>query len=144
VLPDASVGQPYEGFIITSNNSGATFSISSGSLPPGLSMPSSYGASGTIVGGTPTKQGTFTFTVTGTDQQGQPLQQAYSITVGRAPPLAIVLPAGGATLGPGQVGVAYAQNFFLSGGVAPLYLVGRVGAAAARPRADEHHRALRH
>jgi large repetitive protein len=119
VLPGASVGQPYEGFIITSNNSGGTFAIASGSLPPGLSMPSSYGASGTIVAGTPTRQGTFTFTVKGTDQQGQPLQQAYSITVGPAPPLAITLPASGATLSPGQVGVAYAQNFSLSGGVAP-------------------------
>jgi large repetitive protein len=119
VLPSASVGQSYEAFIITSSNSGGTFAITSGSLPPGLSMPSSYGASGTIVAGTPTQQGTFTFTVKGTDQQGQPLQQAYTITVGPAPPLAIVLPASGATLGPGQVGVAYAQNFFLSGGVAP-------------------------
>ena len=82
VLPNAALGQPYEGFIITSNNSGGTFAIISGSLPPGLSMPSSYGASGTIVGGTPTQQGTFTFTVKGTDQEGQPLQQAYSITVG--------------------------------------------------------------
>ena len=82
VLPSATLGQPYEGFIITSNNSGGTFAIISGSLPPGLSMPSSYGASGTIVGGTPTQQGTFTFTVKGTDQEGQPLQQAYSITVG--------------------------------------------------------------
>ena len=119
VLPGASLGQPYEGFIITSNNSGGAFAIISGSLPPGLSMPSSYGASGTIVAGTPTRQGTFTFTVKGTDQQGQSLQQAYSITVGPAPPLAIVLPASGATLGPGTVGVSYAQNFFLSGGVAP-------------------------
>ena len=119
VLPGASVGQPYEGFIITSNNSGGTFAIIAGSLPPGLSMPSSYGASGTIVAGTPTRQGTFAFTVKGTDQQGQPLQQAYSITVGPAPPLAIVLPASGPTLSPGQAGMAYAQNFFLSGGVAP-------------------------
>jgi large repetitive protein len=102
-----------------SSGAGGTFAIISGSLSPGLSMPSSYGASGTIVAGTPTRQGTFTFTVKGTDQQGQPLQQAYSITVGPAPPLTIVLPASGATLSRGQVGVAYTQNFFLSGGVAP-------------------------
>jgi len=119
VLPGASVGQPYEGFILTNNNSGGTFSIVAGSLPPGLSMPASYGASGTIVAGTPTQQGTFPFTVKGTDQQGQPLQQAYSITVGAPPPLTIVLPAGGSTLPAGKVGAAYAQNFFLSGGVAP-------------------------
>ncbi len=30
-----------------------------------------------------------------------------------------MLPAGGSTLAPGTVGVAYAQNFFLSGGMAP-------------------------
>ena len=34
-------------------------------------------------------------------------------------PLKVVLPASGSTLFPGTVGVAYAQNFFLSGGVAP-------------------------
>jgi hypothetical protein len=119
VLPGASVGQPYEGFIITSLNAGGTFAIVSGSLPPGLSMPASYGASGTIVGGTPTKQGTFTFTIKGTDQAGQPLQQTYSITVGQPPPLTVVLPAGGSTLAAGKVGTAYAQNFFLSGGQAP-------------------------
>ena len=119
VLPGASVGQPYEGFIITSNNSGGTFAIVAGSLPPGLSMPATYGASGTIVAGTPTQRGTFPFTVTGTDQQGQPLRQAYSITVGAPPPLTVALPAGGSTLPAGKVGTAYAQNFFLSGGVAP-------------------------
>jgi Putative Ig domain len=86
VLPRAHVGQQYEGFIITSNNSGGTFAIVAGSLPPGLSMPASYGASGTIVGGTPSKQGTFTFTVKGTDQEGQPLQQTYSIRVGAPRP----------------------------------------------------------
>ena len=119
VLPDANIGQGYEAFIITSHESGGTFAVVSGSLPPGMTMPSVYGAAGTIVAGTPTQQGTFTFTVKGTDGQGQPLQQAYSITVDPPLPLAVVLPAGGSTLHSGTVGTAYAQGFFLSGGVAP-------------------------
>jgi hypothetical protein len=118
VLPGATVGEPYEGFILTSANSGGTFSIAAGSLPPGLSMPSSYGASGTIVAGTPTTQGTFTFTVRGTDQQGQRLRQAYSIAVGPPAPLTITFPA--VCCNAGTLGQAYLQNFFLSGGVGPF------------------------
>jgi Putative Ig domain len=117
VLPGANIGQGYEGFILTSNNSGGTFSISSGSLPPGMSMPSSYGASGTIVAGTPTQQGTFTFTVKGTDQEGQPLQQTYSIQVGPPLPLSITDP--NPCCPAGTVDTPYDQNLFASGGVQP-------------------------
>jgi large repetitive protein len=117
VLPDAAVGQNYEGFIITSNNSGGSFSIISGSLPPGMSMPSSYGASGTIVAGTPTRQGTSTFTVKGTDQEGQPLQQTYSIKVG--PPLPLVITSGSCCAS-SPAGTPYGVNFFADGGVQPL------------------------
>ena len=53
VLPAAAVGQPYEAFLLTSNGAVDTFTITKGSLPPGLSMPATYGAAGTIVGGTP-------------------------------------------------------------------------------------------
>jgi hypothetical protein len=116
VLPDASQGQSYEGFIVTSHNSGGTFTIASGSIPPGMTMPRQYGASGTIVAGTPTQQGIFTFTVKATDQQGQPLQQTYRITVGPPPPLQ-VNPTGGCA--PGTVGSAYQQDFFAQGGTQP-------------------------
>ena len=39
VLPAAAVGQPYEAFLLTSNGAVDTFTITRGSLPPGLSMP---------------------------------------------------------------------------------------------------------
>ena len=55
----------------------------------------------------------------GTGDQGQPLFQAYSITVDPSQPLTVVLPSSGSTLVPGTVGQSYGQNFFLSGGAAP-------------------------
>jgi large repetitive protein len=119
VLPDSVVGQPYQGHLPTSHNAGGTLSIVAGALPPGLSLPSTFGPSGDIVGGTATQQGTSTFTVQGTGDQGQPLYQAYQITVDPNLPLTIVLPASGSTIGPAMVGGAYAQNFFLSGGAGP-------------------------
>ena len=122
VLPDATVGQPYQGHLVTSHKAGGTLSIVAGALPPGLSLPATFAASGAIIGGTPGQpgiEGTFSFTVQGTGDQGQPLYQAYQITVDQDLPLTIVLPASGSTLFPGTVGQALALNFFLSGGAAP-------------------------
>ena len=87
-----------------------------------MQMPATYAAGATIIGGTPTQQGTFTFTVDNVpfSQPGAPPSQGtYSITLGPPLPLQVVLPAGGSDLSPGTVGVAYAQSFFLGGGVAP-------------------------
>jgi hypothetical protein len=122
VLPDAVVGESYQGHLVTSHNAGGTLSIAVGALPPGLSLPATFGASGAIVGGTPAQPGeepTYSFTVQGTGDQGQPLYQAYQITVDPDQPLTIVLPSSGSTLYPGTVGQSLALDFFLSGGAGP-------------------------
>jgi hypothetical protein len=123
VLPDAVVGQPYQGHLPTSHNAGGTLSVVAGSLPPGLSLSATFGPSGAIVGGTPGQAGIdggSSFTVQGTGDQGQPLYQAYSIAVDQNQPLTIVPPSGGSALSPGMVGQAYfGQDFFLSGGAGP-------------------------
>jgi hypothetical protein len=120
VLPAAAVGQPYEAFLLTSNGAVDTFTITKGGLPPGLSMPATYGAAGTIVGGTPTRQGTFTFTVhvTPFGARMPSTNGTYSITVGSPPPLTITFPS--TCCNAGTVGSSYFQNFFSSGGVGPF------------------------
>ena len=120
VLPAATAGQPYEAFLLTSNGAVDTFTITSGSLPPGLSMPATYGAAGTIVGGTPTGQGTFTFTVhvTPFGKTTPSTNGTFSITVGGPPPLTITFPV--TCCNAGTVGTAYFQDFFTSGGTGPF------------------------
>ena len=121
VLPDAVTGLPYQGHLVTSHKAGGTLSVVAGSLPPGLSLPATFTGSGDTIGGTPATPGTepsYTFTVQGTGDQGQPLYQAYSIMVDPNEPLAINA-SGGTALGPGTVGQPFAQNFFLSGGAGP-------------------------
>ncbi len=124
VLPALNVGLPAEEFLLNSGGGVDVWTIVAGSIPPGMQMPSVYGAGATIIGGTPTQQGTFTFTVDNVpfnNPSAPPSQGTYSITVNQPLPLKVVLPASGSTLPPGTVGVAYAQNFFLSGGVAPYF-----------------------
>ncbi|WP_370350292.1 putative Ig domain-containing protein [Catenulispora sp. EB89] len=123
VLPDSIAGRAYQGHLPTSHNAGGTIGIVSGALPAGLSLSSAFGPSGALVSGTPATasnvNNTYNFTVQGTGDLGQPLYQAYQITVDPDQPLSIVLPGIGSTLSSGTVGEAYAQNFFLSGGAAP-------------------------
>ena len=130
VLPRANVADSYEAFIITSEEDGGTFQIVSGSLPPGLKMPARFGAAGTIVGGTPTMEGTFPFTVTGTDDLGQPLKQAYSITV--APPLRLAI-ENPSTLPAGQVGASYFPVTFFTTHGAPATVTWSVAAGHLPP-----------
>ena len=81
VFPAASRGERYEAFIVTNDNTTNTFTVTAGSLPPGISLLPN-GTQGGILIGTPTQDGTFTFTVDVVNPEGQTAQQTYSITVG--------------------------------------------------------------
>ena len=90
---------------------------------PSPPCPTSCPETSATISGTPAQPGvepTYTFTVQGTGDEGQPLYQAYSITVDPNQPLTVVLLTSGSTLVPGTLGQAYAQNFFLSGRGNPL------------------------
>ena len=120
VLPDAEIGVPYqEGHLATSHQAGGTLSVVSGSLPPGLTLPTTFAGAADIVGGTATDPGVEpgrNFTVQGTGDQGQPLYQAYTILVDQNLPLSINTCC--TTLAP-DVGQSVAKNLFLTGGAAP-------------------------
>ena len=124
VLPDATLSVPYQGHLVTSHNAGGSVSIVAGALPPGLTLPATFGASGDFISGTDTQplgeSNTYTFTVQGTGDQGQPLYQVYQLSVDPDQPLTINLPSyDGSTLPPAMAGGTYAQDFFLNGGAAP-------------------------
>jgi uncharacterized repeat protein (TIGR01451 family) len=71
-LPDGAFGAPYPATTLSSSGgtTPVTWSVSSGSLPAGLTLGSSSGT----ISGTPTAAGTFTFGITATDS-GSPTPQ---------------------------------------------------------------------
>jgi len=86
VLPAATLGQGYETLIASSGGKGPTpfvFKVVAGTLPPGLSLPPDYaiGEHGTIIGGTPSAKGAFTFTIQVTDGAGDTATGPFSLTV---------------------------------------------------------------
>jgi hypothetical protein len=89
-----------------------TWSITSGSLPAGLTLSASSG----VISGTPTASGTYSFTALATDS-GSPVQTksaALSITVA-GPTLTIT----SSTLAAATVGTDYTQTLTASGGTLP-------------------------
>jgi hypothetical protein len=83
MLPDGAECHPYSANIFTvyGGTTPFTWSVESGSFPPGLTMTPSDGA----ITGTPTKAGTFTFTVKVADSSSPPFTATQSQTVVIAP-----------------------------------------------------------
>src|SRR5207302_5398545 len=110
-LPGGTVGSAYSA---TLNASGGTspysWSVSSGTLPTGLSLSSS----GTL-SGTPTVAGAFPFTVAVKDAASASASASLSINVVSLPPLQIT----SSQLPGGTVGSAYSTTLSASGGTSP-------------------------
>jgi uncharacterized repeat protein (TIGR03803 family) len=102
-----TLNQP--GFLQTFSASGGVggiiFSITAGTLPPGLTL----GTAG-VLAGVPTATGTYAFTVTATDSLGTPATLSYTMTIN--PALSITT----TTLAGGTVGTSYTQTIGATGG----------------------------
>jgi hypothetical protein len=86
VLGDGQLNQQYEALIASSGGSGPTpflFKVVAGSIPPGMQLPPDYaiGEHGTIIGGTPTLRGTYSFTIQVTDGAGDTATGQFSLTI---------------------------------------------------------------
>jgi hypothetical protein len=80
--------QQYEALIASSGGSGPTpflFKVVAGSIPAGMQVPPDYaiGEHGTIIAGTPTKRGTFAFTIQVTDGTGATANGQFTLTINR-------------------------------------------------------------
>lgn len=89
-LPVATQGSPYSQSLTAAGGAGSyTFAITSGSLPPGLTLSSSG-----VLSGTPLVGGNFTFTATATDANGCKGARDYTLSVCGITVLPATLPNG--------------------------------------------------
>ncbi len=97
-LPGGTVGSAYDQTVSASGGTGPyAFSVTSGSLPAGLSL-----SAGGILSGTPTTSLTYNFTVSARDADSCSGSLGYSVTIQPAPPPTVSLI---------DLGLAYAQDF---------------------------------
>jgi uncharacterized protein YhjY with autotransporter beta-barrel domain len=110
-LPNGTQGVAYSQTVTASGGTGPyTYSVSSGSLPNGLSLNTNSG----VISGTPSVGGSFSFTVRGDDSIGNFGTRNYTVNIGSNS--LVINPA---TLPNGTVGASYSQSVTASGGTGP-------------------------
>ncbi len=109
-LPSGTVGVAYsQPLVATGGVRPYSWTVSAGTLPPGLSLSSA----GTL-SGTPTADGNYSFTVRATDAASQAATRALSLQVGAA------LTVTTSSLPSGTIGTAYSSQLTASGGTGPF------------------------
>ena len=112
-LPNGTLAVPYNQTITASGGTAPHFfSVTAGSLPPGLFL-----SGGGLLSGTPTSSGAFSFTVRATDANECSGSRAYSISIGGGGCETLTL-SPSSLLG-GAVGVPYHRALTVSGGAGP-------------------------
>ena len=117
-LPSAQVGSAYKVSIAaTGGTLPYKWTVSSGSLPPGLTL-----SNAGVISGTPTTGGTYTFSVTVADAglKTQTKTVTFSIVVTGSASVPTALAVNSTSLGSGQVGSSYSASLSASGGT-PSY-----------------------
>ena len=119
---------------VTGGTSPFTWSVSSGSLPPGLTLNASTG----LLSGTPTTAGTYTFTVKVTDASGLSDTKPVTLTIIPGPSMTFAPPPGGWT------NTVYGYTLTETGGTSPLHLVGEQRQPASRHQPQPRREPERH
>ncbi len=116
-MPTGIAHQSYTAMVSASGGTGSlTYSLASGSLPPGLAFTVSPNNTGATITGIPTAAGSSTFSVQVTDQSSPPQQKTASFTIIIANPLVITT----TSLPDGNVGTPYSAQLASTGGVGPI------------------------
>ncbi|HEU5311739.1 MAG TPA: Ig domain-containing protein, partial [Candidatus Eisenbacteria bacterium] len=117
-LPNGNVGSEYSAVVTASGGSGSlVWRVVDGKLPSGVKLDRALASSSTVIFGTPTREGTYTFTIEVKDQQGTTDTQAFTVVIAGPTPLHVTNPS--PTLPGGTVGEPYERNLFANGGVPP-------------------------
>lgn len=111
-LPDANGGTPYSAVLVAAGGvAPLTWTVTQGTLPPGLSL----GGDG-VLSGTPTQGGLFKFSVRAADSSPSPLSASADLSINT-----VVLPLsiGTQSLPNAVLDAAYKQRVQASGGIPP-------------------------